>query len=175
MNRSVQRVLAIDPGKMTGVALTNLSQDKDVVKLLFTAELSVLEGDNPEHPKVLRAMINDWRPNDEIAVPMRIIVERFTITPQTGKKSQEAKAALETIGAVKLMCREAGYPLDAIVYQSPGEAKAGWSNPKLRRCGLWHRGGAGHALDALRHAATYMVSQGWNDPRMIDRNEEAFS
>jgi hypothetical protein len=164
----ISRVLAIDPGKMTGVAYTNYDPDTNTVKIITTAELSILEGDNMEHPEYLRGMIKLWPGLAGAEYPTRIVVERFTITPQTGKKSQEAKAALETIGAVKLMCREAGYPLDAIVWQSPAEAKSGWDNPKLRRCGLWHRGGAGHALDGLRHAATYMVSIGWNDPRMIN-------
>lgn len=164
----ISRVLAIDPGKMTGVAYTSYDPYKNTAKILATAELSILEGSNREHATYLRAMIRQWREQAGIEYPTRIVCERFTITPQTGKKSQEAKAALETIGAVKLMCREEAYPLDAIVWQSPAEAKSGWDNPKLKRCDLWHRGGAGHALDALRHAATYMVSIGWNDPRMIN-------
>jgi hypothetical protein len=169
----VLRVLAIDPGKTTGVALLHRLVAANTVETKLTAELVIL-GDNPQHATTLRRIIRGWKAaGDEY--PLRIVVERFTITPDTGKKSQEAKAALETIGAVKLMCVEVGYPLDAIVYQGPGEAKAGWHNAKLKRCGLWHRGGAGHALDALRHAATYLVSGGWSDPRMIDRNEEAFS
>lgn len=167
MTRFVAPVLAIDPGKMTGVAYTSYDSLANRVRVISTAELSILEGSEIEHPKFLRSMIDDWRASGDTDVPTRVVVERFTITPATGKKSQEAKAALETIGAVKLMCREAGYPLDAIVYQGPGEVKDAWPNAKLRRCDLWHRGGAGHALDALRHAATYMVSQGWNDPRMF--------
>lgn len=163
----VNPVLAIDPGKMTGVAFLKWSPQTNLVVTTLTAELEIL-GDNPQHATMLRSIIRGWRETTTGDYPTRVVVERFTITPDTGKKSAEAKTALETIGAVKLMCLEEGYPLGAIHFQSPGEAKAGWPNPKLKRCGLWHRGGAGHAMDALRHAATYLVSQGWSDPRMFD-------
>ena len=157
------RVLAIDPGKLTGVAL--LERDGDAVKIIWTDEINVFE--DPGGKLRLRGVIDGWSTRQKLDAPLRVVIEKFVITPETGKKSQEATAALETIGAVKLMCVDASYPLDAIMWQKPSEAKETFPNPKLKRLGLWHRGGAGHALDALRHAAVYLVRVGWRDSRMF--------
>lgn len=46
------------------------------------------------------------------------------------------------------------------VAQTPGMAKQRWSNPRLRRAGLWRRGMSKypHATDAVRHAALWVSS-----------------
>lgn len=148
------KVLAIDPGKLTGVAY--LVKSNNLVDIIATAELN-----EDEIIPFIRPIIEDWR-GDGDSYPLRVVIERFTITIETAKKSQ-APFSLEVIGAVKQVCRDAGYPLDAIAWQSPTEAKVPFPNEKLKRLGLWHKGGKGHALDALRHAATYLVRSGWRD------------
>lgn len=164
----IARVLAVDPGKATGIALLERDINAGTVDILETAELHVLSDDETDGDH-LRSLILGWRTaRQPDEYPTRIVIERFTITPGTGKKSQEAKSALETIGAVKWFCVQAGYPLEAIEWQAPGDAKEAFPNEKLKRLGLWHRGGAGHALDALRHAALYLVTTGWSDQRMFE-------
>jgi hypothetical protein len=110
---------------------------------------------------LLRESLEDWRPHEPGQPPLRIVVEQFIINAQTVQKSQEASWALRTIGAVEQALRDAEYPLLAVAWQRPSEAKTAFSNEKLRNLGLWHRGGAGHALDAIRHGALYLAKVGW--------------
>lgn len=158
MTRSerVERVLAVDPGKMTGVA--QLLRVDDSITLSDSIEL-------PEDAVIpyVRPVIEGWR-SVSGEFPLRVVIETFTITVETAKKSQ-SPYSLEVIGAVKQVCRDNEYPLSAIAWQKPSEAKASFDNAKLKRLGLWHRGGAGHALDAIRHGALYLARSGWVDSR----------
>jgi hypothetical protein len=156
----IEPVLAIDPGKLTGLAW--ITRVDDEVNLTDSAEK-----DQDSIIDAIRPTVACWNRQPGDSLPLRVVMERFVITIETGKKSQEAAAALETIGAVKQLCRESGYPLDAIAWQTPAAAKNAFPNPKLKRLGLWHRGGAGHALDAIRHGSLYLVQSGWTDSRML--------
>lgn len=152
--RRVDRVLAIDPGKMTGLAWMRQQDDKIILD-------ASIEADPDEIIKLIRPTLKDWKPQAEGQPPMRVVIEKFTINAQTAQKSQEAAWALKTIGAVEQALRDVEYPLLAVSYQKPSEAKTAFDNEKLKRMGLWHRGGAGHALDAIRHGSLYLAKVGW--------------
>lgn len=149
----IERVLAVDPGKMTGLALVERRGSE--VSLVCSTELA-------EHEVVpaVRRIMTGWDRRLPGNPPLRLVIERFTVTVETAKKASAAVYSLEMIGAVKQVCRDVGYPLEAIVFQSPYQAKEPFPNPKLKELGMWHRGGAGHALDAIRHALTYLVGSG---------------
>lgn len=150
-----ERVLSVDPGKMTGVAY--LERNADQVTVQASREL-----DEDSVIGCIRDYMHDWRPLYPTGFPLRLVIETFTITVETAKKSQ-SPYSLEIIGAIKQVCRDEGYPLTAIAWQKPVEAKGAFTNEKLKRLGLWHRGGAGHALDAIRHGALYLARSGWTD------------
>jgi hypothetical protein len=158
-SKRIERVLSIDPGKLTGLA--HMVRTDDTVDLLATMEL-----DEDTVIPWVRPIIEDWRPTRDGEYPLRVVMETFTITLETAKKSQ-SPFSLEVIGAVKQVCRDNGYPLSAIAWQKPSEAKESFPNPKLKRLGLWHRGGAGHALDAIRHGSLYLARSGWTDSRFF--------
>lgn len=153
------RVLAIDPGKTTGLAW--LSQQNGQISLDNS-----YEADPDEIINMIRPSLADWKQTEHQA-PLRLVVERFTITAMTAQKSQEASWALRTIGAVEQACRDAEYPLLAICWQKPSEAKTAFTNDKLKNLGLWHRGGEGHALDAVRHGALYLAKVGWTTKNSV--------
>ena len=153
-SKRIDRVLAIDPGKATGLAW--LRQEGGLIVLDNS-----FEAQPDEVIEMIRPTLADWKPAEEGQPPMRIVMERFTINAMTAQKSQEASWALETIGAVKQAARDAEYPLPAICWQKPAEAKTAFTNDKLKNLGLWHRGGEGHALDAIRHGALYLAKVGW--------------
>jgi hypothetical protein len=157
----IERVLSVDPGKLTGVAY--LERCGDTVAVLWTAEINIFSEDALR----IRGIIKDWNTYSNGTYPLRVVIERFIITVETGKKSQEASSALEAIGAMKLLCCQANYPLDAIVYQKPADAKTAFPNAKLKALGLWHVGGRGHALDALRHSALYLLRSGLVETQKI--------
>jgi hypothetical protein len=95
------------------------------------------------------------------------VCERFTITAQTTKNSQ-APYSLEQIGVLKHLCREFGYDPEAIVFQSPADAKNMFPNPALKKIGTWHVGGAGHAQDAIRHALLRLTKTGWKPTILLE-------
>lgn len=151
--------MAVDPGKLTGCCVMERFRDDEtgthVVRILESAET----GPDETVPWVRRAF-DRWGDPAEGDMPrMRVVIESFLITQRTVAKSQEASWALKTMGAVEQACRDAGYPVDAIVYYSP-DKKAAFPNPRLKKLGLWHVGGKGHALDAIRHATLYLTQTG---------------
>ena len=154
----IEPVVAIDPGKLTGVAHVVRKDNK--IEILETKEL-----DEDEVIPWLRPILTNWNREDGRTYPLRVVIERFLITLETAKKSQ-APFSLEVIGAVKQACRDVGYPTHAIAFQSPADAKTAFPNGKLKRIGVWHKGGEGHAIDALRHAVLYLARTGWKDSRI---------
>lgn len=152
--KRIDRVLAIDPGKATGLAW--LRQETGKIHLEDSYEA------NPDDLiDTIRPYLAEWRPLSEGQPPLRIVMEQFIINAATPQRSQEASWALRTIGAVEQALRDVEYPLAAIAWQKPAEAKTAFNNEKLKKVGLWHRGGEGHALDAIRHGALYLVKVGW--------------
>lgn len=140
-------VLAIDPGKASGISLWYL-----------------VPGVDPE-------LVGSWEvQEDEVASHVRhalnrfpdavVVCERFIINAQTAKKSQ-APYSLEVIGVVKQCLRDVGRTADEIVFQAPSDAMKMFTNPGMKKLGYWHRGGAGHALDSMRHGLLFAVRWGW--------------
>lgn len=158
----LERVLAIDPGKLTGVAYMRRFDNE--VEILQSAEL-----DEDSIIPWVRPIIYSWHPERPGEFPLRVVMETFTVTIETAKKSQ-APFSLEVIGAVKQVCRDYFYRLDTIAWQTPNDAKESFPNAKLKRIGLWHRGGAGHALDAIRHGSLYLSRSGWVDSNFFSEN-----
>ena len=157
--RRVERVMAIDPGKLTGCCVMERFRDDGTgvheVRLLESVE--TLPDDTIPW---VRAMFARWgEPAEEGQPRMRVVCESFSINARTVAKSQEASWALRTQGALEQACRDAGYPVDAIQFQSP-DKKAAFPNPRLKKLGLWHVGGKGHALDAIRHGTLYLTQTG---------------
>jgi hypothetical protein len=57
---------------------------------------------------------------------------------------------------------------DDIFFQSPADAKAMFTNEKIRILDYWHRGGEGHALDSIRHALLRLVKSGWKPVKLLE-------
>ena len=142
-------VMGVDPGLMTGVCLVNFGRDREDPVLMTSKEI--------EFPEVM-LWCSTFMPEAQ-----RLVAERFIITPKTGKNSQ-APWSLETLGVVRAMSLDNDLELEL---QSAAEAKSTVDNPMIKRLGLWHRGGKGHALDAIRHATTYAIRKGWRHRQLL--------
>lgn len=138
------RVLAVDPGKMTGYVIY---QDGKRT-----------EGEAPaeEFVKIAEKLIETKEIDS-------VVCERFIISSQTGKLSQAAWS-LEQIGVLKYLCEKHGAPFtlqnaaDAKLFASEDRLKTlKWSKPK----------GAGHARDAQRHLLLYLVKNDLIDDRLL--------
>lgn len=85
-----------------------------------------------------------------------IIVERYTITPETAKKSRQ-NGALEVIGMMRYFSlASAEGPL---ILQSPADAKRFSTDDRLKAVGWWIPG-QGHTMDAARHMLLHCVKSG---------------
>lgn len=149
-------VLAVDPGKATGLALFSRESDSEPV-LEWSKEVQ-----QEEFAEAVRAVM--WDPT--IRPHLDVVCERFTINANTVKNSQ-SPFSLEQIGILKQCMLDNGRPVDDIYFQSPADAKAMFDNPKLKKLEYWHRGGEGHALDAIRHGLLRLVKIGWKPVRLL--------
>ena len=139
-------VIAVDPGLTTGWAA-----------LYPDGEFRSGETKGPyEFLRTVHRLVSDG------AFSWQLVVERYTITPETIKKSRQTDA-LEIIGALKYFARHynAGWAM-----QMPSEAKAFATDAKLRRVG-WYQQGLGHANDASRHLLCYAVRNKLIDPTRL--------
>lgn len=153
------QVLAIDPGKASGVALLDYDKADGAVTIVHTDEL-----DEYATGDYINAVITDARARQ---APLVVVCEDFRVTQRTTANTR-ADWSLHLIGATRWLCHAHG--IGAPVLQTAGAAKGMFpeDNKKLRAVGLWHRGGEGHARDALRHGATYLIQrQGWKPDGLL--------
>lgn len=152
-------IIAVDPGKLTGLALLSF----DRVEQTLTLEESV-ECDEQSVIPVFRR----WLHRHTGKGHPTIVCERFVINSRTVTNSA-APWSLECIGAIKQAMRDQGMTGEQIVWQSPANAKSVVPNDKLKRLGTWHRGGAGHANDAIRHGVLYTISRGFRSGALVSQ------
>jgi hypothetical protein len=151
----MRAVLAVDPGKMTGLSLFTIEKGEDPI-LVWSGEVVF-----SDYVYKLRELFADYGDS------LEIVCEKFTINVQTAKNSQ-APYSLECIGALKLVMLENGRDPEALKYQLPANAMNMFPNDKLKKLGYWHRGGAGHALDSMRHAVLYLATTGWIPRKLLE-------
>lgn len=124
----IDRVLGIDPGGATGVALVEVSP----LRILVAEEYSTVDMLTNLRPLVRRADL--------------VSIERYTISQRTLKLTRQLDA-LYLIGATIMVCFEEGVPLEL---EMPVNAKTAFPNEVLKSYGVWHS--SRHVRDALRHA-----------------------
>jgi hypothetical protein len=151
-------VLAVDPGKLSGIAL--FQYQNGVPTLLHSYET-----DFDTYADTIRGMI--YVSVQGGADRLLVACERFTINAQTVKNSQ-APYSLEQIGILKQALKDmekhlnrVGHYLPGLAMQAPSDAKNMVPNQALKKLGYWHVGGDGHALDAIRHGLLRLVKAGW--------------
>jgi hypothetical protein len=148
-------ILAVDPGKATGMALFSLKSGSEPI-LEWSGEFQ-----QHEYAAPIRASLAT------VQGELEVVCERFTINAQTVKNSQ-APFSLEQIGILKQCLMDVGRAADDIYFQSPADAKAMFSNEKLKKLGYWHKGGEGHALDAIRHGLLRCIKSGWKPVQLLN-------
>ena len=143
-------VLAVDPGKASGIALFK-KEDGNNPELIWSGEYQQDEYAKPIRKALAEAMME--------GVAIEIACERFTINAQTVKNAQ-SPYSLEQIGILKQCMMDLGMKAEDLNLQAPSDAKALFPNPALKKLGYWHKGGEGHALDAIRHGLLRFVKTG---------------
>jgi len=151
----MRHILAVDPGKMTGLALFSLDPGSEPI-LEWSGEVEF--SDFVFEARKMFELYGD---------SLEVICEKFTINAQTAKKAQ-APYSLEVIGSLKTLMLDEGRDPELLMYQQPADAMAMFTNEKLKKLEYWHRGGAGHALDAIRHGLLRLVKTGWVPTRLLN-------
>lgn len=133
------RLLAVDPGLLTGLVYVDISER------MAPKPIASLEADTATFYRA----VEDLVPKD--AEHMIIVCENFIITQRTAKLSQ-APWSLMGRGFMEYWAWKYSIPF---VLQTPADAKDFSTDDKLKKAGFWHVGGEGHANDAFRHAMKY--------------------
>ena len=134
-------LVAVDPGKKTGVALFAMRDDVEP-ELLESHEFL-----RDDLERWLEEKLLAWGPGE--GEDIKVVAERYII----GKA--DSPWSLTYLGVLSYLSRKAGWGEPVI--QTPADAKSFAPNERLHDLGYWHRGGAGHANDAIRHGILYMV------------------
>ena len=142
-----RQVLAVDPGKKTGLSLWVVNHSG--------APPLVAELPWPEFPAYVDEVTTRYGGD------LDVVCESFTITVQTAKNTQ-APWSLEGIGVCRYLTARSGC---GFTVQAPSSAKNFSSDERLRRLGWWSPG-HGHGNDASRHLLLYVASRGWWDDRI---------
>lgn len=149
------RLMAIDPGKMTG---------------WFVIDFTTLDWMGGELPQ---DEFLDWmEPSDGAVVPLsnsplvlwrldRVVMEGFHITQRTSQTNptDEQLWSVQQIGVVKMWCRRLAISYER---QMPSAKSFDKNGDKLKKLG-WYapspgaKGEAGHRRDAARHALKWGV------------------
>ncbi len=136
------RVIAFDPGKMTGWATYHVeTRAYEAGQLEFMPACIRLEEEIATAHAASEALV--------------VITESFLITVNTAKNTQ-APWSLELIGVFRYLTKR--YVGSDIVLQSPSSAKSFGTDDKLREMGFY-RPGMRHANDAARHLLLYVASK----------------
>ena len=142
-------VIGVDPGGTTGWVIYDTFRQEVI-----------------EHLEIVDWFEVGQKLETELDAPsgtVTVVIERFTVTATTHKKTvQEEPKDLN--GIAKYLTRK----YDQKLYiQSASEAKTFGTNEKLKKAGMWFKGGEGHANDASRHALTMMIKTRLLDPKLL--------
>jgi hypothetical protein len=139
----VYRIVSLDPGTTTGVAIYDLHDH------LFWKRKQL----GPEqHHESLYILLNE-------NLPHVVVCENFTYQ----MRQKVILDSVEYIGVAKLWARQNA----ATYFGSPVANKKFWDDKKIRKLGLWESN-AGHAMDATRHLLHY-VTFSLKDNRFVEK------
>lgn len=133
-SRQHNRVLAVDPGKLTGWAILEEGGQ-------------FWSGEDPHHDFLLRTEKALYD-----GVFDMVVAERFNVTAATLKKSRGEMWSLRQLGCLEYWCKKLAIPYDE---QLPSDAMGFASNDRLKELGWYRPGHGGHANDAARHLLLY--------------------
>lgn len=148
--RLPRTVIAVDPGKTTGIVWYVPEHDVYHQKQLEFSEMEML------HQLIAAQVEYAESVNTGNAHLCALAVERFVITAQTAKNTQ-APWSLEVIGVTRYFAQRWCVPL---VLQSAASAKTFATDRRLKQLG-WYVPGRGHGNDAARHLLLFLIQRGW--------------
>ncbi len=139
-------VLAIDPGKVTGLAF---------LQVLDLESFSMSELEFLKTGTVIMNTCEQYRDR------LDVVCERFTIGPRTVRNTQ-APWSLEVIGLARYCCQlYTGQDLTLYEQKPPFS-----TDERLKALGWYRPSKDGHGNDAARQLLRHLVTSGFRDPRL---------
>lgn len=129
------RIVGLDPGGTTGVAVFDLNED--------SWSQNRMQLGPEEHHEELYEWLKELRPD-------LIIYESFEY--RTRQRDNLVLVSVEYIGVIKLFCSVTKTKSKP---QTAAYGKAFWSNDKIAQLALW-TANMPHAMDATRHVLQYI-------------------
>lgn len=142
------RVIAIDPGTVTGVCICEHNKQTNVLNVTLDEIPDGVVG----YAKWAMDLDYDYGVYYKY-LDYTHVCESFIISPRT-LKTARVHDSLDIIGYIKGVI---GFHDEEPVMQTPAQAKQFATDDKLRRLGLYTATKDGHANDAARHFLTYMA------------------
>lgn len=130
-------IVAVDPGKVTGVAKWRRDRPAEIDSLQQPCWDAV-------------ATVHHLMTNGLTAV----VCESYVISSQTLRKTRGENWSLESIGALRYLAGLFDIPF---ILQTPADAKSFVTDQKLHAAGWYQPSTGGHANDAARHLMLYLA------------------
>lgn len=133
------RILGLDPGKTTGVALVSFTPDH---------ALQAAYDQTTDRDGLLNLVTTYLRG----LLVNAVAIEKFVVNRRAGRSSsaQDGEAARDIIGAVRALCDQHGV---RYIQRPAGVVKPWATDRRLSAAGITQQTkGQGHARDAARHA-----------------------
>jgi hypothetical protein len=150
------KILAIDPGKLSGIAWTDT--DSYLPTDPGNSFLGTDEWTWEQFVETIPTFVG-W--TDEV------VCESYHITNETLRKSRGENWSIELIGLTKAECFRAGR---LFTLQPPSMAKSFATDEKLKKIG-WYSPGRDHRRDATRHLVIYCLRKGYLSPEQLGLTE----
>lgn len=155
--RFIARVIGVDPGKKTGIAVADLefngtagTRDKALLGNFTVNVLETATVGEAEFARAWRVLIQD---NTVIPdIPLVVVNEHYVVT-RISQQSQDTQSLTQT-GALKAVMDVLEVPYTYYT-QLPSEAKLLINETRLKQLVRDLNGVDGHARDALRHVFTW--------------------
>lgn len=143
-------IVWVDPGLMNGYAWYSVVNDEMVLEEYL----------GPKCIKMIEAAVAGPK---KITAATTIGAERFVITSETAKKSQDAQTHIEMVGMMRRACTEEYSGVQLFEFntkQTSAVVKQFCTDRILRELGWW-RLGYDHCHDAARHIFYYLAQNRW--------------
>mgnify|MGYP001602929749 CR=1 FL=1 len=153
--RPPEQIVWVDPGKLNGFAWYSLLYD----------EMELYEFDGPTCIRRIESITKF------VGEYVTVGCERFIITTETPKKSQDGLASIEMMGMIRRAVSPEYSGVGVYEFdekQSSSDAKTFCSDRILSALGWRFKGGGGHAEDAARHIIYYLNKHHWLSEKQLD-------
>lgn len=156
-------VLAVDPGKVTGLAYLPAPGPRSPTA--FPEAPFLAEQGTHEALLTAGSAISAYAAHAG-AAPLQVVCESFHITARTARNTF-APWSLESIGVLRFLTactRDQPSPV-SFTLQTPSNAKRAATNQRLTEVGWYAPSEGGHAADAARHLYLYLFRSRLLAPR----------